>query len=232
MQAPAAGRRAQASVWPTLVGLALAAAGVGFAGYVYGVPYQRLLTELKRRASELRAAGTAAEAGRKEVERLKQDLAEVRGARNMSLGAEGRIRSDLKLIKTQVEQRLPAGVAVVLEPRRMLIRFHEDAVFEARGPRLAKTGHEALTTLAEILADKASRLLIAAPMGGASPPRWVRAQFPSDADLSAARAVAALTALANAGVQAEAALAVVGSLAAPKNPDAPATLDIEVEPKE
>lgn len=213
--------------------LALAAAGVGFGAYTYFVPYQRQLTELKRRSGELRAVSTENEVRRKEVDRLKHDYSEVQGARNERLSVEGRIRSDLKVLKAQIEERLaPTGVQVVLSARRMMIRFSEDAIFDARGPVIHKAGQEALQALAEMLGDRTARLIISAPTGGVALARWVRVQFPTAADLSAARTGNTLKALAKAGIRADSALAVIGLMAAPEDPSTPATLEIEIEPRE
>jgi hypothetical protein len=59
-------------------------------------------------------------------------------------------------------------------------------------------------------------------------PRWIRPQYPTPGDLSAARTGNALRALVKGGVHTEVVLAVIGSLA-PEDPDTPATLDFELE---
>lgn len=231
--APRPSARHRTSSWLSLGALALGAAGVGFAVYVYAVPYQRLAVELKRRSGELRSVASEAEARRMELDRLRSDLKEVQGARNQHLTEEGRARSDLKVIKTQLEERLAgAKVQVHLEARRMLVRFPEETLFEARGPWFTRAGQEAIETFARTVGDRAGRVLVAAPMGGEAVPRWVRAQYPTPADLSAARAGNALRALAKAGVRADSTLAVIGLLAGPDEANAPATLDIELEPRE
>ncbi len=219
--------------WLALGGLASAAAGVGFAGYVYFAPYQRVLTQLKRQGADLTAARTALEAKTKEVERLKEDLTEVRGARNQRLSVEGRTRVELKLIKGQIEEKLaPAGVKVTMEARRMVIRFPEDAVFQGRGALLGEPGLKAVQLVAQAVGDKAGRVLVAAPMGGTAVARWVRGDFPTAADLSAARSGNVLRELVKAGLRAPSTIAVIGSTTGPEAANEHATLDIEVDAKE
>jgi flagellar motor protein MotB len=229
-------RRSAGFPWLTLaavVGLGLGAAGIGFAGYVYFVPYRHMLIDLKRRSGELRALRTTAEASQKELDRVKVDFAEVQGARNQRLTAEGRVRTDLKLMKTELEQRLGgAGVTVTLEPHKLVAALPEDAVFDARGPVLTRQGQDAIRAVAEVIGDKAARLLVAAPMGGVPLARWVRAQFPTPGDLSAARVGNVLKALARDGAQAQNILAVVGTVAPAADADKPATLEFELEPKD
>jgi hypothetical protein len=72
-------------------------------------------------------------------------------------------------------------------------------------------------------------VLIAAPMGAASVPRWIRAQLPTPADLAAVRAGNALKAAVKGGMRAETVLAVIGSLTTDQ-PEATPTLDFEIEP--
>jgi len=191
--------------------LAFGAAGFGFGAYFYLVPYQRKVAQVDRLTRDVRTAQTQSRARFEKLD---------------SGGSE--LRSQLAALQAQIDQRLAgSGVIVTLGSHRMRLRFPEDKLFDARGPWLSKSGQEALLTLGQILAAKARRVVIAAPMGSTTVPRWVRGQFPTPADLSAARAGNTLKAIVKAGLTAPTVFAVIGSLAS----DAPtATLDIEVEP--
>jgi hypothetical protein len=133
----------------------------------------------------------------------------------------------------QIAEQLGAvAPAISLGPHRMLVRFTEEKLFDARGPYLTRAGQEAIQTLGQLLGVQVHRVVIAAPMGGAVPPRWIRPQLPTPADLSAARAGNALKAVVKGGVRAETVLAVIGTFAAdsPDSPDAIPSLDFEIEP--
>jgi len=108
-----------------------------------------------------------------------------------------------------------------------VVRFPEEKIFEARGPWLSRPGQESVQALGQLLADRAQRVVIAAPMGAGTVPRWVREQLPTPADLSAARAGNALKTLVKGGARARSVLAVVGALA-PEQGGVPA-LELEIE---
>jgi flagellar motor protein MotB len=207
---------------------ALAAASVGFSTFLFLGPYQSVTSDLKRRSGELRAFQSEAEARAKEINRLRHDMVEVQGASGDIVTAEGRLRYELKRLKADLEQRLgPTGAIVTAGPRRVLVQFPEEAVFDARGPWLSKAGQDALQALAQVVGDRVRRVMIAAPLGSATVPRWVRPQYPMPGDLSAARAGNALRALVKDGVHAEEVLAVVGTLETGN--DEAATLGVELE---
>jgi hypothetical protein len=135
----------------------------------------------------------------------------------------------MKAVKARIDERLAgAGADVTIGAHRMLVRFAEDKIFNARGPWLSKSGQEAVESLGQLLGSRPRRVVIAAPMGGATVPRWIRAQLPTPADLSASRVGNVLRAVVKGGVRSETVLAVIGTLAS----DAPGvlpTLDFEIE---
>jgi len=194
--------------------LAFGAAGFGFGSYFYFVPFQRKAAQLDRVQKELRARSEP---------RPRMDV--------RSEDAATRARNAMKSFKTEVEARLAtAGATVILGPTRMIVRFPEERIFEARGPWLSKPGQELVQELGGILGARAHRVVIAAPMGNGTVPRWVKAQLPTPADLSAARAGNALKLLVKGGIRAEVVLAVVGSLQAEAGVEGAPTLDFEIEP--
>ena len=196
--------------------LAFGAAGFGFGAYFYLVPYHRKAALVERLSRELRARG-----------------AEPRLPAPPPVAADpaaARAQGAMKALEAEIGQRLAsAGVTVTVGPQRLVVRLPEDKTFDARGPYLSKGGQETVEALGTILGTRVHRVVVAAPMGGATVPRWVRAQLPTPADLSAARAGNALKPLLKGGVRAEAVLAVVGSLVADDATPLP-TLDFEIEP--
>ena len=194
--------------------LAVGAAGFGFGTFFYLVPYQRKSAQVERLSKEVQAARTAAATPRKSPTEERNE----------------RIAADLAALRADIDRQLAAASPVVtLGTNRLRISFSEERLFDARGPWLSKPGQETLQTLGELLGSRAGRVVIAAPMGSATVPRWVKAQLPTPADLSAARAGNALKALVKGGVRAQTVFAVIGSLGS-DDPNAPATLDLDVEP--
>jgi flagellar motor protein MotB len=193
--------------------LAFGAAGFGFGTYFYAVPFHRNAAQLDRAQKELRARGDGAHP---RVDLQSEDPA-------------AHVVAQMKALQTQIEEKLAAAYpAVTLTATRMLVRFPEEKLFEARGPFLSKPGQESVQALGQLLADRAHRVVIAAPMGSGTVPRWVREQLPTPADLSAARAGNALRALVKGGVRAPSVLAVIGSLAPDEG--GPPVLEFEIEP--
>lgn len=224
-------QRQAVQVWVYLGALALASAGLGFGGYIYAGPYQKAATDLKRCAGDVMTARAEAASQQMELNRLKEDLSDARGSSNPSVTAEHRRRSELRLLKADVESRLAAApFKMTVTPTRLRLRFPEDNLFEARGPAVSAAGQQVMSTLAAILkARPTTRILIAAPMHGAQVPRWTRAQYPTAADLSAARSGAALRHLVRAGVRSKTMLAVIGTLTDADEAAGAPTLEFEIE---
>jgi flagellar motor protein MotB len=197
-----------------VLALSLGAAGFGFGAFFYLVPFQRKSAEVTRLTKDLQRASAQPVATRPSPVEEREEATQAQ----------------LKALEGEVRQRLgPLGVTTTIEPHRLRIRFAEERLFDARGPYLSKSGQEALQTLGQLLGDRVQRVVIAAPMGGATVPRWIRGELPTPADLSAARSGTVLKMLIKGGVRAPTVFAVIGSLAA-DDPAALATLDVEVEP--
>lgn len=210
----------------TLMALALAAAAIGFAGFTYAVPYTRVSRELKRRSGELLAERAEASAKRSELAAIKRDLAGSGGDAN----AEGIWRTDLKVTASTVEQRLAgSGAKVTVDGRTLHVSFPEDALFDGRGPWLSKSGQAAIESIADVLARQAGRILVAAPMGGGRPPRWVADKFPSAGEMAAERVRTMVRALAKANPPAGTVWGVTLGAVGPENSSP--TLELEIQPR-
>src|SRR4051812_10174480 len=149
--------------------LAFGAAGFGFGAYFYLVPFQRRAAQLARAQKELRAHG---ESARPRMDFKGEDPA-------------ARLQIEMKSLQARIEDKLAAAYpTVTLSATRLLVRFPEEKLFEARGPWLSKPGQESVQALGQLLADRVHRVVIAAPMGSGTVPRWVREQLPLPVDLS------------------------------------------------
>jgi hypothetical protein len=196
------------------VALALGVAGVAFGAFFYLVPFHHKAAQVDKLTRELASRPPA---NRPHVDVQGQDAA-------------AREQSQMKALEEKIAEQLAAAApAVSIGPHRMLVRFSEEKLFDARGPYLSKAGQEAIQTLGQLLGAQVHRVIIAAPMGGANVPRWIRSQLPTPADLSAARTGNALKAAVKGGARADTMLAVIGSLTMDR-PDATPSLDFEIEP--
>jgi flagellar motor protein MotB len=193
--------------------LAVGAAGFGFGAYFYAVPFHRKAAQLERAQKELAARPLA----RRRVDVQGEDVA-------------ARTAAQLKALEAQVRQQLDAaGATVTVGANRLVVRFTDEKLWDAHGPKLATAGQEAVQALGGLLGPRVHRVVISAPMGNAIVPRWVKGLLPTPADLSAARAGNALKAAVKGGARAETVLAVVGTLALPDTEGSP-SLDFEIEP--
>jgi hypothetical protein len=196
-----------------IAALAFGAMGFGFGAYFYLVPFHRKAAQLESVSKELRA--------RTEAARRRMD---VQGE-----DAAARELATMRALQTQIDQSLAtAGASVSIDKHRMVVQFPEDKVFDSRGPSLTRAGQETVQALGQLLGSRVRRVVIAAPMGKAAVPRWVRPQLPTPADLAAARTGNALKTLVKGGVRAETVLAVIGTVV--PDSDAPPSLDFEIEP--
>jgi hypothetical protein len=193
--------------------LAFGAAGFGFGAYFYLVPFQRKATQLDRAQKELKAR---AEGLRGRVDVKSEDPAV-------------RLQAQMASLKTEIEEKLAAAYpTVAVAPARMVVRFPEEKIFESRGPWLSKPGQESVQALGQLLGDRVKRVVVAAPMGTGTVPRWVRDQLPTPADLAAARSGNALKAVVKGGVRAPSVLAVIGALTGEEG--GVPVLEFEIEP--
>jgi hypothetical protein len=199
-----------------LAALAVGAAGFGFGSFFYAVPYRRTVAQLDKVQKELRSRPEPS--ARRHVDVEAEDVA-------------ARHQAEMKALKATIDEKLPAaGATVNIGTHRMLVSLPEDKIFEARGPWLSKSGQELVQQLGGLLAGHSHRVVISAPMGSGTVPRWIKAQLPTPADLSAARAGNALKSAVKGGVRADIVLAVVGALAAENGVEGAPTLNFEIEP--
>lgn len=212
----------------TLIAIAVGAAGIGFGGFLYAVPYSRVVRELKRREGEVLSDQAELSAQRRELEQIKHDLVQTRGPAN---SAEVQWRSSFKVISANILEKLAdAHVTVALDGRRMLVSFPEDSLFEGHGPSLTRPGQAAIETVAQLVGDRAGRMLVSAPMGAARVPRWAQEQYPTPAEFSAARVKSVVRVLTRHGADTGSVWGVTA--AGPSNTaTGTPTLDIEVQPK-
>lgn len=210
----------------TVFALAFGCLGVGFGGVTYLVSYGGAIKELKRKRGELLGAQAEAKGRQLELEQLQKDL-EAQGTSGEEIARD---RSELAVISAKVQERTRAlghgTVNVKLGGRGLHVTFSEDAVFDGRGPVLARDSEGLLRSVADAIGKSAGRVLVTAPMGDGDLAAWVTANFPTPEDLSSARVRNVVRVLQKAGVPAGVVWGV--STGGPVG-NGPATLQLEIE---
>ena len=103
--------------WKSLFYFLLAAAGVGFAGYVYLVPYSKMERAVGSNQSAIADERRAAEVAIAERDKLKADLAKFKSAADDKAASDAKRKTTIDTLATQLKPGLEAlGATVVAEP--------------------------------------------------------------------------------------------------------------------
>jgi hypothetical protein len=241
-------RSAAGGGWKQLFWFAVAAAGLGFAGYVYFVPYHQIASALDSRSRELSEERKAGEMLTAERDRLKAGVGGKLEAVEPAKGGgggddDGKRAADLETIATQLKTPLEElGAVVATEANRVTVSLADRAV-DKNGIDVSSEGNAVLRILAGTVKKTGSRIRIKARFGSAPAPKQLRSLFGTVGEVSAVRAARVMSVLQGAGVAPER-LSIVGEAEKDKDKPKPTAggkgkrssgsgadrLDIEVEP--
>jgi hypothetical protein len=226
---------------------AVAAAGVGFAGYVFLVPYQKMQNALGTRNAELGIARSATAEAEAERDKLKAQLSRFTEAEKEKSSAESKRKADVDALITQLRpalEELGASVAVE-EPAggaqggMLTVGFPAAKLIDTNGIDVSEGGLAALKIFAGSVKKVGAKARIVARASSAPPPKELKALFRSAGELHAVRAARVMTALEDAGL-APATVSIVGEVDKPAPrahgkkaapPPVADRLDIQVEPQ-
>jgi hypothetical protein len=223
--------------WKAMFWFAVAAAGVGFAGYVFLVPYQRMQSALGTRTAELGDARATVTETTAERDKLKAALAKYADADKDKAAGETKRKEAVDALITQLRPGLEGlGGTVAVEEGTLVVSFPADKVIDANGIDVSEGGIAALKVFAGSLKGVSAKARILSRASSAAPPKELKSLFHSAGEQHAVRAARVLSALVDAGLP-PASLSIVGEAekaaqrARGKKP-APVTerLDIQVEP--
>jgi hypothetical protein len=218
--------------WRALLGMVVAAAGLGFAGYVYLVPYQKMNRALAARTLELNEERNASQQLAAERERAKAELARREVAEKDKAQADKRRKQAIEDLTSELKTVFgEAGAQVAAGEDRVAIAFPELALFEtAKSTALTPQGQATLKSLAGTLKKGQYRTRVIARLAPAAPPKDL-SQFKNVGEFGMLRSARALLFLVDAGVGAGS-IGVAGALPpARKKPGMPDRLEIEIEPE-
>jgi hypothetical protein len=224
--------------WKAMFWFAVAAAGVGFAGYVFLVPYQRMQSLLGTRNAELSAERSTSAEAVAERDKLKAALAKYTDAEKEKASAEAKRKADVDGLITQLRPSLEElGATVAVEEGVLVVSFPAEKVIDTNGIDVSEGGATALKIFAGAVKKAGAKAHVVARASAAPPPKELKSLFHSVGELNAVRTARVMSALVDAGL-APATVSIVGDVekAAPKArgkkaPPPPERLDIQVEPQ-
>ena len=188
--------------WKSLFYFALAAAGLGFAGYVYLIPYSKMERAVGSGASAVAEQQRAAAAAVAERDKLKADLAKFTGAAADKAAAEAKHKATIVALSAQLKPGLEAlGATVAGEDTVLSVSFPAAKIIDANGIDVSDGGMAAVKILAEAAKKEGAKVRIRAKSSSAPPPKELRSLFRTAGEMNAVRAARVMSSLQSAGIQ-------------------------------
>jgi hypothetical protein len=225
--------------WKSLFYFLLAAAGVGFAGYVYLVPYSKMERAVGSNQSAIADERRAAEIAIAERDKLKADVTRLKAAVDEKKASDDKRKTTIDTLAIQLKPGLEAlGATVVADPGALDVSFPANKMIDANGIDVSDGGMAAIKILAEATKKVDAKVRIRARSSAAAPPKELRSLFRTAGEMNAVRAARVMSSFQNAGV-APARVTIVGDVdkggakARGKKPGAaPADrVELEIEPE-
>ncbi len=187
--------------WRQVGWLAIAAAGVGFAGYLYLFPYRQLTGTLDGRSRELRQERSQAHEVAADRDRLKSTVDKVEADERAKAEEAGKHRETLEAMAAQLKPPLQElGVTLAMADGRLHVSLSADKAIDRNGIDVSGEGNAALKILAGAMKRNGTVGRIKARFGIAPAPKQLRSLFGTVGEVSAVRAARVMSALENAGV--------------------------------
>jgi len=222
--------------WKLYAGAILAAAGVGFAGYVYLGPYLKLTKVVRAQAAELTEERGSSEQMIAERDKLKVALDQHTGSERERVSAASKQSASVQDYATELKTALAAvGADVAVADGRLRVALPAKALFDQPfSTVISAQGDAALKVIAAALKRTGMRGRVQAPLIQSPPPREL-AQFKNIGEFEMLRAARVMLLLVASGVAADRVMVAgeAGSTTAPKKgrPAAlPDRVDIDLEP--
>ena len=218
---------------------AIAFAGLGFAGYVYLVPYQKMQHAVAVRQAELASQKAAAEEASAERDKLKSRVDSYVSSDKEKSAAEAKKQAALDALSTGLKGGLEElGGTVSVQGQALRIGFPAPKVIDSNGIDVSEAGQTVLKLVAGAVKKENAKVRIVARTSSAAPPKELRKLFKTAGEVRTVRAARVMSALEQAGMS-PADLTIVGQADKPpprsrgrKGAAAapPDHLELEVEP--
>ena len=196
--------------WRQLLWFAVAAAGVGFAGYLYVIPYRQLTGVLETRSRELREERSSSLEAAAERDRLKSSADTFAPSQEARVDVSAKSR---QLVDAMVAQLKPAleelGATVDGGTGRLRVGLSPEKSIDKNGIDVSSEGNAVLKILAGAIKKSGGTVRIKAKFGTAPAPKQLRSLFGTVGEVSAVRAARVMSVLEGAGLAPER-LSIVG----------------------
>ena len=187
--------------WKSLFYFALAAAGVGFAGYVYLVPYSKMERAVGGNQSAIADERRAAESAIAERDKLKADLSKYATAAADKSATDSKKKATVDTLAKQLRPGLEAmGGTVTGEGNLVAISFPAAKMIDANGIDVSDAGLPAIKILAEATKKESAKVRIHARASSAPPTKELRSLCRNAGEMNAIRAARVMSELQHAGL--------------------------------
>ena len=182
--------------------LLLAGAGIGFAGYVYLFPYQKMEHAAGNNQSAIADERRAAETAIADRDRLKADLEKYKAAAAVKLDSDGKRKTTIDTLATMLKPGLEAlGATITADPDTVNVSFPSAKIIDSNGIDVSEAnGMAAMKILAEAVKRDSAKVRIRARSSAAAPPKELRSLFHTAGEMNAVRAARVMSALEHAGI--------------------------------
>lgn len=200
------------SSWKSLFYFALAAAGIGFAGYVYLVPYSKMERAVGNNQSAVADERRTADAVVVERDKLKADVEKYKAAAADKAATEAKAKTTLDALSTTLKPGLEAlGATLTTSAESVGISFPAAKLIDANGIDVSDGGNAAIKIIAETAKKDSAKIRIRARSSAAAPPKELRSLFHTAGEMNAVRAARVMSSLEHAGL-APARITIVGDV--------------------
>ena len=187
--------------WKQLFWFAVAFTGLGFAGYVYLIPYQKMQHAVWTRQAELTSERAAAEEATAERDKLKTTLEKYTGADKDKAAVETKKKTAVDALALALKTGLEElGASVTTDGPKVRVSFPVPKVIDANGMDVSETGQAALKILAGAAKKEDAKVRVVARTSSAPPPKELRSLFHTAGEMRAVRAARVMSALEDAGL--------------------------------
>src|SRR5262245_43645605 len=199
--------------WKSLFYFLLAAAGVGFAGYVYVVPYSKMERAVGGNQSAIADERRAAEAAKTERDKLKGDVERLSAMAGEKKAGDAKRKATIDTLAITLKPGLEAlGGTLMADPDGLAISFPSAKMIDSNGIDVSDSGMAAVKIVAETTKKENAKVRIRARSSAAPPPKELRSLFRTAGEMNAVRAARMMSALEHAGV-APARITIIGDVA-------------------
>ncbi len=180
---------------------AVAFCGLGFAGYVYLIPYQKMVHAVGVRQAELATQRAAADEAAAERDKLKTTLDGYVSADKDKLAAESKKKAALESLSSGLKGGLEElGATVTDDGSTLKITFPVAKVIDKNEIDVSEAGSAVLKLVAGTAKKESARVKIVARTSSAAAPKQLRSLFKTAGEMRTVRAARVMSALEEAGL--------------------------------